>query len=135
MAKSATASALRRALSDICEFCGKSLTGHRFAEFASAIGSLNEIPSDHPISGYGLRRWREVRSSQQFDGGKDATVVYAIECPNCISPNGQILDMVLIHDPFELYGTKVCIERISAVDDEAAVVYELVPAEAWQSFE
>jgi hypothetical protein len=135
VADSATASELRRALGDICEYCGANLSGHRFAKFASAIGTPDEIPPEHPLSGFGCRRWREVYGSQEFEGAKDAVIVYALACPNCQSPNGKILDMVLIHDPCEMYAREACIDRISALNEEAETVYGLLPSDAWEGFE
>lgn len=132
---SATANELRRALSDLCEFCGKELRGHRFALFASRIGNPNDLPESDPFNqSFGRCRWRDLRTINEFDGSKDAAVVYAIECPNSVGPNGPIYDMVLVRKPFELYAYDEVIERFAAVLDDADIVRSLIVADEWQVF-
>ena len=120
-------------IAGVCEFCRKDLRGHRFALFASvAAPNANDPVLLRFVHAYGHRRWADLHEYKHFEPLENAAVVYTLECPEC--PGDKIVDMILVRDPFELYEANTVVDRISAVDEEAALVQSLISESEWKAF-
>ena len=107
-------STLSDALAGTCPRCQKILAGHRCQQFAITVASKERtkefLEFIETAKGH---EWSQLSAFQEFDGTKNALVVFALECPN-----GN-LSMLLVRDPFELLDSK-SIEHWESLPVDAA---------------
>jgi hypothetical protein len=96
-----------------CYACGKDISGHEYAEFASCVVHNKQDPQAHWFFKLFLEeRWVDLRQERSFEGTNNAAVVYAVLC----GAGGQ---MLAIRSPYELWENNSLLQ-IQEVKLEAA---------------
>jgi hypothetical protein len=125
---SATAQKLARIVLR-CPTCNAPLTGHEFIEVATTICAKEKVA--RLTAFFELvknRKWADLREFQEFRGGCDNAVVYAIACSS--SKGGAVL---VLKDMFELYAPDELLLMESTTHDDVSVLKTLVRPDDWQT--
>ncbi|HEY0766106.1 MAG TPA: hypothetical protein VGD61_27235 [Pyrinomonadaceae bacterium] len=111
---------------ELCPGCGESLSGHKFALFASIIDDPNhKFRLEAFLNAIKSRSWGDVLPFREWDGGSDVMQVYALMC------SSQTLSLVLIRNPVEVLDS----ERIVGIEpldlEESRRLLELMHQVEW----
>lgn len=110
-----------------CPVCHKETLRHQFAQIATTtICAENRARVSELYRHVKNHEWGMLANFKDFRGDQDDAVAYALRGPHA---GGAV---ILIRDPFELYGRVEILLQEAVTSEEVAAISALVPENEWQ---
>src|SRR5471032_1715048 len=109
-----------------CPTCHSKLSGHQFAELATAVCENQDLNTLTKFIGYArARQWVELREFREFKGDRDDLVANVVACGRGGAP-------LVVKSVFELYAADELLVLEAITQEDVRVLRTLIDADRWQ---